>query len=112
VFQSTIATLCIELRDGQLYWEQHHAERIFERSTPSRADVELALCEDEADVIEADRRDPRGQRYLIWGTVNGRVAHMVCFLCQSNGRILTAYWPDLTPAKWTNNYKTRARAAT
>jgi uncharacterized DUF497 family protein len=107
-----IATLCMELRDGRLFWDPHHAEQMFERPMPTRADIELALCEAEADVIEADRRDSRGQRYVIWGTVNGRVAHVVCFLCRSSGRVLTAYWPDLTPTKWTNNYKTRVGAAT
>lgn len=87
-------------------WSNHFTKRLFERTQPTRQDVRYVLCEDEADVIDNTREDPRGQSCLIWGTVGGRVAHVKCSY-PPNPVIVTAYWPDTRPSEWTDDYRRR-----
>ena len=105
------AGLCYEIETGQIRWGEHFALRTLQRAQPDKADIQRGLCEDDPIIIEPYPDDPRGRSCLILAMVGGRAAHIVCSF-PPNATIITAYWPDLTPAKWIDHFRKRADPTT
>ena len=83
--------------------------RILTRQQPDRDDIRFLICDDEPEIIEDyDPRSTDGYRRgcLILGKIGGRGAHVHCAYPPS-GVIVTAYWPDIEPDEWTDDYERR-----
>lgn len=103
--QSVIPALCYEITEGNpAAWTGHFVHRLFTRTQPDFEDVLYLVCDDEPYILEDYPDDGRGRSCLIWGTVRGRVAHVVCSY-PPGPAVITAYWPD--PAEWTDNFRRR-----
>jgi hypothetical protein len=103
--QSVIPSLCYEITEGsQTVWSGHFIRRLLSRVQPDHLDVQYLVCDDEPFVLEDYPDTGRGRSCLIWGTVQGRVAHVVCSY-PPNPVVITAYWPD--PQQWTENFRRR-----
>ena len=99
---SGIDVLCVEAQGGTLLYRAHVAEQSLQRDQPDRNDIIDILCYDTARVIEPYPDDERGKSCLIWGTnQNGRIGHILRGY-PPNLWVITTYWPDLQPQKWTD----------
>jgi hypothetical protein len=110
VFEAIIAALCDGVEHDLIEWSEHYTEQIPLRQQPRYDDIRHVQCEDDPRVIEHRRNDPRGPSCLIWGIVRGRVAHVECSYAPALV-LVTAYWPDTRPWKWTDNYRRRVKPA-
>lgn len=103
--QFAISALCYAIAEGNgSVWSGHFVQRLMTRTQPDHTDVQYVVCDDEPEVIEEYPDTGRGRSCLIWGTVRGRVAHVVCSY-PPNPVVITAYWPD--PREWTDNFRRR-----
>ena len=97
-----------EAQNSTLPYHSHFLEKLLMRAMPQPADVEYMLCQDDPQVIEPDRNDPRGPSCLVWAIMmDGRAGHML-LTWPPDSWVITAYWPDSEPAKWTADFKQRA----
>lgn len=104
--------LCYEAQISNLRYRLHVGERMLERSQPSRVDILFILCDDDPQIVEPYSDDPRGRSCLIWGIIdNGRVGHIVCSY-PPNPWVITTYWPDTEPEKWSSDFKWRVQRQT
>ena len=108
MWEAAIAVLCIEAREGRIFYHPHYAEGLFARDQPSRQDTDHLLYDDSPEVIEQNEElPPRRRSLLIWGIMDyGRQAHLLC-VGPPQCMVITAYWPDTEPYKWTLGYKRR-----
>jgi hypothetical protein len=108
MYEALLVILCQEAREDSLKYSEHHSLRLFQRRVPDKKEIEYLLCDDEPEVIESGK-DERGRNHLIWGIMaDGRVAHVLCSRPPS-AKVITAYWPDMEPEEWSENYKRRIR---
>ena len=116
--ESLIAVMCVELCEQitqvtEVY-TAHHGIQVLARPTPTRAEIQYMLCDDDPQLIEVwpgDPEDVRGDKasFLIWAVMNdGRIGHTLC-LWPPETRVLSAWWPAETqPEKWADSeYKVR-----
>ena len=109
--EAALAVLCVEAKSGGLNYSHHHARRIFQRGVPDRLHIRYVLCDDEPEIIEHNigDEDSRGESCLIWGIIeSNRVAHVLCSY-PPNPVVITAYWPDIEPSEWEDNFKRRVQ---
>lgn len=100
-----LAEICKEITDGTISYSEHYLDRILSEPTPARADLRFMLCDDDPDVIEYNDDD----RCLIFGfSTDGRVGHAVC-VHPPEAKVVTAYWPDTQPWKWSADFRSRVR---
>jgi hypothetical protein len=108
--QSVIPALCYAITMGDsAVWTGHFVHRLLNRTQPDHTDVQQVVCDDEPSILEDYPDTGRGRSCLIWGTVRGRVAHIVCSYPPSPV-VITAYWPD--PAEWADNFRRRLGGTT
>lgn len=106
VEESTLAVLCSEVQSGDLRYSFHYAQQMFKRPMPNRDQIRYILCDDNPEIIEhnAGDSDARGSSCLIWGIISEeRIGHVLCSY-PPNPVIITAYWPDTQPEKWTDDF--------
>jgi hypothetical protein len=100
-----LEALCKEFQDHTVGLTDHYLDQLLARSQPNRADLQFLLCDDDPDIIEYND----DETCLVWGlTGSGRIAHVLC-VHPPGGRVVTAYWPDERPEKWTDTFKKRVR---
>lgn len=83
----------------------HAGLRQLERGISS-LDIEIAIGNDEPEILEDYPDDPRGHSCLIRGEAGGLVVHAVCKPTDPVF-IVSCYHPD--PAVWYPNYRERRR---
>ena len=109
MYQSRLATLCLEAMSGSLRFSQHYVQRLLARPTPDQSEVRRLLCDDDSQAIEDYPQDPRGSSCLIWGItgLDGRIGHVQC-ANPPDSLVITAYFPaDTEQAAWEHNYRRR-----
>ena len=102
-----LVAICQTIREGCIYLSHHW--KLFrqpKRPIPDEALYDL-ICDEQSEIIEHNE-DGRGPSILVWGKIDGRVAHVLCSHPPVVA-IITAYWPDEKKSKWTHDYKRRVR---
>lgn len=74
---------------------------------PTVDDAKEAVCADDAFIKCNDPEGVYGPECVIWSMVGGRVIHVRCSY-PPDAQLISFYWPDLQPHKWTDDYKRRA----
>src|SRR5258708_2064938 len=98
-----LEALCEEFKYRTIDLTDHYLDQLVARPTPGRRDLQFVLCNDDPEIIEYNSDNS----CLIWGrTKEGRIVHVSCSY-PPGGRVITAYWPEERPDKWTDNYKIR-----
>ena len=103
-----VAVWGAEARSSRLPFHPHYVEKLLMRDQPQRADVVYMLSEDDPQVIEPNRDDFPKPSCLVWAIINGRAAHIL-LAWPPDSFVITAYWPDTEPEKWTAGFKRRMR---
>jgi hypothetical protein len=85
-----------------------HAELQLQFRVIDPEELLSALADPAAEVTEDYANDVRGHRCLMITWVAGRALHIVVSL-PPDSVIITAYWPDATPHKWTADFRRRLR---
>ncbi len=105
--EAIVAVLAAEAQAARLRFHSHFAERLLEREMPQTHDIVDLHCDDDPQAIEPYANDYPKPSCLIWGIIQGRVGH-VLVTSPPNPLVIIAYWPDLRPGDWTENFTRRA----
>lgn len=94
---------CEDFRASRIRYTRHYLDQILERDQPDRADLRFMVCDDDPEAIEYNSDGTS----LIWGMAStGRIGHAL-FTGSPRAVVVTAYWPDSQPQKWTKEFKER-----
>ncbi len=95
------------MRAGEARFSDH-----FLLNHPDRAisieQAEAVLCDPAAESIERHRDRQWGPTVLVYGVIDGRAVHVLCSE-PPEVTVITAWWPDSQPEKWSKDYRRRAR---
>ena len=106
--EALLAAIASVAQRGDLGYTQHFYERLNDPTRPDQGDVVGIICDHESLVIERFDVERRGPLLLVCGRVNGRIGHVLVTF-PPDPEVVTAYWPDMRPQEWSNNYRRRLR---
>lgn len=113
-FEDWLPSICGATDDGSLFISEHVQRRqLLEGSKrPSTREI-YQVCSRDHGVVEDCPEDSRGPEGLMWGVVRVRVIHVRCSYERALPPphiVISSYWPDTMPDKWTPDFKQRSVA--
>lgn len=113
-FEDWLPSICAAAANGSLYISEHvkRKQLLGGRSRPSTREINQ-VCSREYGVVEDCPDDSRGPEGLMWGVVSARVTHVRCTYERALPplhTVISSYWPDTMPHKWTPDFKQRSTA--
>lgn len=95
MYEARLAAIAAAIRAGDVRYIRHARNQLTERNVTGR-ELERALSEGDAEVIEDYPNATRGACCLVLCWMNGRAVH-VMVTYPPRPRVVTVYWPDTRP---------------
>lgn len=114
-FEDWLPAICA-LATAHTLWITEHVKRkqlIEGKRRPTTRDI-FQVCDRDYGVVYDCPDDSRGPEGLMWGVVNARIIHVRCSYERTLPpvhQVISSYWPDTRPQKWTTDYKREATSA-
>lgn len=110
-----LPSICAATADGTLFISDHvqRKQLLDGRSRPSTREI-YQVCSRDYGVVTDCPDDSRGPEGLMWGVVRVRVIHVRCSYERAlppQHTVISSYWPDTMPHKWTPDFKQDSTAA-
>ena len=107
MYEARLAAIVMAMRHGEVLYRQHALDRMSERGI-TQVLVERAFDASDPEVIEDYPDDERGPSCLVLCLAGGRTLH-VQLTYPPRPQVITAYWPDEQPHRWSGDFRRRVR---
>jgi hypothetical protein len=107
--EDILARIASAVAAGEHRVTYHAAVQYLEESDrPSVTQAEAAVLDPDSEVIEWRPDNPRGPTCLVRSAIHGRVVHVLCSYPPPACTIISFWWPDTEPEKWSADFRRRA----